>query len=79
MKKIVFIAVFTVSGLVFVSCTADTEGLENTAQNQKELVLSQQNDGLFSIEGDSITTMPIPDMPQGPGDDPIVVPPPPKP
>lgn len=78
MKKNVFIAVFTVSGLVFVSCSADTEGLENTTQNQKELVLSQQKNELFSREGDSITVT-IPDFPQGPGDDPIVVPPPPKP
>ncbi|MFV8341039.1 hypothetical protein [Flavobacterium sp. XS2P39] len=78
MKKNVFIAVFAVSGLVFVSCTADTEGLENTTQNQKELVLSQEKDELFSREDDSITVT-IPDLPQGPGDDPIVVPPPPKP
>lgn len=79
MKKFIFIAVFTVSGLVFVSCSADTEGQENAIQNQKDLVLPKQNEGLFSREGDSITTTTVPDLPEGPGDDPIIVPLPPKP
>jgi archaellum component FlaF (FlaF/FlaG flagellin family) len=74
MKKIIFIAVFTVSGLVFVSCSTDTEGLENASQNKKELVSPKQNDGLFSREGDTIpmtnTTM------EGPGDDVIPIKPP---
>ncbi|HLF53235.1 hypothetical protein [Flavobacterium sp.] len=60
MNKFIFIAVFTVSGLVFVSCSADTEALENANKNQKVLGSPKQNDGLFSREGDSIpmTTTP---------------------
>jgi hypothetical protein len=79
MNKFIFIAVFTVSGLVFVSCSADTESLENASQNQKILVSPKQNDRSFSREGDSVTTLTKPDLPEGPGDDPILIPPPPKP
>ena len=78
MKKFIFITVFTVSGLVFVSCSADTEGLENVTKNQKELVVSKQNDVLFSKEGDSIPSLSNSYLTEGPGDDPIVIPPTPK-
>lgn len=77
MKKFILIAVFTVSGLVFVSCSADADELENEKGSQIELVSLKQNEGLFAKEGDTINI--DPNLQEGPGDDPIIVPPPPRP
>lgn len=79
MKKNIFIAVLTVSGLVFVSCSADTDGLENIPQNPKKMVLSAQNKVMFSKEGDSIRTTTMLDLTDGPGDGSVISPSPPKP
>ena len=70
MKKIIFIAVLAASGLVFVSCSTDTAGFENTSLKQKEVLLKQE-DGVYSRVGDSIpvttaTTEPV--LVEGPGD-----------
>jgi hypothetical protein len=54
MKKNVFIAVFTVCGLVMVSCSADTEELENSSQSSERMVTSEQDNGLFLKDEDSI-------------------------
>jgi hypothetical protein len=54
MKKNVFIAVFAVCGLVMVSCSADTEELENANQKSERMVTLKQDNGLFLKEGDSI-------------------------
>lgn len=54
MKKNVFIAVFTVCGLVMVSCSADTEELGNPSQNSERMATSKQDNSLFFKNGDSI-------------------------
>lgn len=54
MKKNVFIAVFTVCGLVMVSCSADTEELENSSQNLEIIHTSGQDKGMVLKEEDSI-------------------------
>lgn len=54
MKKNVFIAVFTVCGLIMVSCSADTEELENSSQNLERILTSRQDNAVLLKEGDSI-------------------------
>lgn len=54
MKKIIVIGLFTLSGFVFVSCTADAEEIEIPNHQQKGVVFLNQNDGLYLREGDSI-------------------------
>lgn len=67
MKKIVLLAAFAALGLVGVSCTSDDNQIEDAP---KKVVKSEINEvTLLLKEGDSI--------PEGPGDDPIIVPPPP--
>lgn len=74
MKKNVFIAVFTVCSLVMVSCSADTEELENSSQNLKTIVASQQDSGLLIKEEDS-TIMTTTSEPSDEGVDDGVIPP----
>jgi hypothetical protein len=54
MKKNVLITVFTVCGLVMVSCSADTEELENSSQNLERILTSSQDNGVLLKERDSI-------------------------
>lgn len=79
MKKfIITITVFALFGCVFTSCSVDAEELENSSKNQKVVLVPKQHKMLFSKEGDSISALPNYYLTEGPGDDPIVVPPSPK-
>jgi hypothetical protein len=73
MKKFIFIAVLTASGLVFVSCSTDTAEFENGSLKQKEVLLKQE-DGVYSKVGDSIPVISnLQTAVDGPGDGPIIV------
>jgi hypothetical protein len=79
MKKFIFIAVLTASGLVFVSCSTDTAEFENGSSKQKEVLL-KESDGVYSRVGDSIpVTSNLQTTVDGPGDGPIVGTPSPRP
>lgn len=76
MKKLIYVAVFTASGFVMVSCDADS--MEDATGVAKVTTVSQE----FMVaakEGDTIILPTTNDTDPGPGDDPIIVPPPPKP
>ena len=77
MKKLIYVAVFTVSGLVMVSCDADSME-DATGAAPKVTTVSQEFMGTAK-EGDTIILPTTNDTDPGPGDDPIIVPPPPKP
>jgi hypothetical protein len=76
MKKFIFIAALTASGLVFVSCSTDTAEFENGSSKQKEVLLKQEN-GVYSRVGDSIPIISnLQTTVDGPGDDHILINPP---
>jgi hypothetical protein len=75
MKKFVFIAVFAASGLVFVSCDSDAIG-SATPQFEKSSIEKKKNSSMASKEGDTIPTT---NTVGGPGDDVIIITPPPRP
>lgn len=75
MKKFIIITVFALLGCVFTSCSVDAEELENSSKNQKVVLVPKQHKILFSKEWDSISALPNNYFTEGPGDDPIVVPP----
>lgn len=79
MKKIVLLAAFAVVGFSEVSCSTDDNEAVNSSVTNPIVINSNE---LFSRESDTIsvidtvnttTTQTIP----GPGDEPIIVPPPP--
>lgn len=75
MKKFVFIAVFAASGLVFVSCDSDAIG-SATPQFKNASIQKEENNNIASKIGDSIPTT---NLVEGPGDDVIIITPPPRP
>ncbi|MBP4141951.1 hypothetical protein J3S90_09060 [Flavobacterium sp. P4023] len=77
MKKIFFIAAFTVSGLVMVSCDADS--IDNTTAQAKEFAIKKEN--LKSMENDSVSVLKISTVNANldPGDEIIIITPPKKP
>jgi hypothetical protein len=75
MKKFIFIAVLTATGLVFVSCSTDTAEFENESFKQKKVLLKQEN-LIYSRVEDSITTSNLQATIDGPGDDLIIIKPP---
>lgn len=77
MKKLIYVAVFTVSGLVMVSCDADS--MEDVAGAAPKATTVTQEFMVIAREGDTIFLPTTNDTDPGPGDDPIIVPPPPKP
>ncbi|MBG6062231.1 hypothetical protein IWX83_002027 [Flavobacterium sp. CG_9.1] len=74
MKKIFFIAAFTVSGLVMVSCDADA--IDSTTAQSKEFAI--QKEKLKSMENDSISIVNTSTVnaSEGPGDEIIIITPP---
>lgn len=76
MKKLIYFAVCTVSGFLFVSCSAETEGTESSTTNQKSTLFQKQNQGFTSRATDSIPDAENSAVKEGPGDVPIVIPPP---
>lgn len=79
MKKIVLLAAFAVVGFSVVSCSSDDSESVNVRDNTKKTVFN--GNALFSREGDTISTIDtintVITQTAGPGDDPIIVPPPP--
>lgn len=76
MKKTFLLTAFAVLGLVAISCSSDDN------ENMNNLEKSNADTSVFSREGDSInvvdtTTVTTQVSDPGPGDDPIIVPPPP--
>jgi len=77
MKKILLLAAFAVVGVTVISCSSDDSGMENTSKRTTGFATGTES----SKEGDSIsvndtlTTNQV--VNPGPGDDIIVVPPPP--
>lgn len=67
MKKAFLLAAFAVLGLVVVSCSADDNATENMP---RKFIKVDLNDQSVFLKGEDT-------LPEGPGDDPIIVPPPP--
>ena len=76
MKKVIVIAVFAASGFLFISCSTDREEVESATQKQNEVLFLKQNEGLYSKKTDSIPITKNTSLTEGPGDDPIIIPPP---
>lgn len=67
MKKLILSAAFAVLGFAVVSCSSDDNEMKNAPK--KVVEIANNDSSLFLKEGDSLA--------EGPGDDPIIVPPPP--
>jgi len=72
MKKFIFIAVLTASGLVSVSCSTDAGEMESATFKQKGAFLKQK-DGMTARVSDSIATGNLQTAEEGPGDGTVVV------
>jgi hypothetical protein len=78
MKKIVLMAVFAASGLVFVSC--DSGEIESATRQSKGASLQKEmnyNKITVKIEDTIPTPIPVTNLTDGPGDDVIIITPPP--
>jgi hypothetical protein len=79
MKKIVLMAVFAASGLVFVSC--DSGEIESATTQSKVASLQKEMDynKITVTVGDTIpANVPTTNLTNGPGDDVIIITPPPR-
>lgn len=80
MKKLIYVAVLTATGLIAVSCEA--ESVESIVNESKKKPVHHGIDNMTLRETDTIshdTLMTTLVNDPGPGDDPIPVPPPPPP